>query len=578
MSAATYEGNCHLAWQVRGLYGFNERSKPKKVEDLKADLMADLELLGFDVARDIDHIEMGQTCREQLQVQRELRMLKIDMAEAKGRFAYRPSGTCFSKFKKWVFDVSRRLRKWAEAKKLQVSLDQRAAELSVRLAGLREEQKWSTGHAFITFQTEKDRDKFRDMFHRKTVDEMDAIWKLKSLVGWTLPAHVCMSKVEENFLDGKYRVANEGVWMRSAPKVSEVEVVSAPEPSEVLWDNLELDDIHERRWVWIGRFVQSIFILLACGITVGMRVSNASVSNHVGGAGKMGMSVAISLVITICNSVLRAMSVTLTNKEGLDTKTYWSTSLFSKVSKAYLLNSVVIPAAVGLATSLFIQHTPVNQAWYEATGVVQIASTLIVVNTLTYNSLRLFQYLPLIQRVVLSNFVATQEKLTFYFKPPEMMIGTMYSETAATIGLGLIYGPLYPPAYALTAIAMFIAWLTTKFSISFWYKRPPSVNTEMLDAVRYRLSIILALAIIVQGFTAWYAAGGNAGRITLGSTVASPLLWFFYEVAPLKRLRWLKPVTELIASEEASKEADQGPIPVCARSLSGAVVSRAIGE
>uniref|UniRef100_A0A7S3BQ37 Uncharacterized protein n=1 Tax=Haptolina ericina TaxID=156174 RepID=A0A7S3BQ37_9EUKA len=48
----------------------------------------------------------------------------------------------------------------------------------------------------------------------------------------------------------------------------------------------------------------------------------------------------------------------------------------------------------------------------------------------------------------------------------------------------------------------------------------------------------------------------------MGSTVASPLLWFFYEVAPLKRLRWLKPVTELIASEEASKEADQGPIPL----------------
>ena len=232
-----------------------------------------------------------------------------------------------------------------------------------------------------------------------------------------------------------------------------------------------------------------------------------------------------------------------------------TSSLFLQVSRCYILNSVVIPAVVGAVTSLGVQHTPVNQAWYEPTGVVNVAATLIVVNTLAYNGLRLAQALPLIQRTIFSHFTATQEKLRNLYAPPVMRLGNLYAETTATIGLGLIYGPMYPPAYALVGVALVLGWITTKFAISFWYRKPPAVNTEMLDALRFRLSVVLGVAIVFQGLTAWYAAGSRQLRLTLASTVLSPLLWFFYEVAPFKQLRCLKPVDQFVSSMEAEHEA-----------------------
>ena len=56
--------------------------------------------------------------------------------------------------------------------------------------------------------------------------------------------------------------------MRSAPSVKDVEVSAAPEPSDVLWENLELDEAHETKWERIGFCVITLLIVFGAGATI----------------------------------------------------------------------------------------------------------------------------------------------------------------------------------------------------------------------------------------------------------------------------------------------------------------------
>ena len=64
--------------------------------------------------------------------------------------------------------------------------------------------------------------------------------------------------------------------------------------------------------------------------------------------------------------------------------------------------------------------------------------------------------------------------------PPEMAIGEFYADAVKTIALGLLYGPLWPPAYAFTAGALLCKYLTTTYGIARWYAKPPAVGEELM--------------------------------------------------------------------------------------------------
>lgn len=54
--------------------------------------------------------------------------------------------------------------------------------------------------------------------------------------------------------------------------------------------------------------------------------------------------------------------------------------------------------------------------------------------------------------------------------------------TVTIMSMGLIYGILYPPAYALTSVAMFISYWGTRVGISYWYATPRSSPPPSLSS------------------------------------------------------------------------------------------------
>ena len=82
----------------------------------------------------------------------------------------------------------------------------------------------------------------------------------------------------------------------------------------------------------------------------------------------------------------------------------------------------------------------------------------------------------------------SQAKLSKLFKPPKMHVGELYAATVKTAAMGLMYGILYPPAYLITSFAMMISYWGTRCGISYWFRRPPTIDTDMLD----RMIVVLA--------------------------------------------------------------------------------------
>jgi hypothetical protein len=58
-----------------------------------------------------------------------------------------------------------------------------------------------------------------------------------------------------------------------------------------------------------------------------------------------------------------------------------------------------------------------------------------------------------------------------------------------------LYGPLYPPAYAIASIVLFLSLWATRFGIAHFFKVPPKFGTELLDGISKQLMWILLLSI-----------------------------------------------------------------------------------
>ena len=143
-----------------------------------------------------------------------------------------------------------------------------------------------------------------------------------------------------------------------------------------------------------------------------------------------GYSVFNSLITVVINMLLKESVTQMTKWERRDTQTEFETSLFAKLSLAYIFNAVIIPLAVGIGISLRVTRGawPVTQSWYEGGGVVQVAVPLIVSNGLI-TVLQVVQPAILLSRHVLARCVVSQAKMNELWEPPEMLLGELYASS-----------------------------------------------------------------------------------------------------------------------------------------------------
>ena len=256
------------------------------------------------------------------------------------------------------------------------------------------------------------------------------------------------------------------------------------------------------------------------------------------------------LVIVGGNYVIKFYVYAATERERHISKTSFERSLFTKLSVAYLANTVALPFLIGL-----IPHG-VSQSWYEAGGALDEAQVVLVSTVLIGEALKVSQPWSLIKRRVLARRAHSQLRLNALWSPPPMKIGELFADAIRTLGLCFMYAPIYPPLYLLASLGLLANLLGNKFALSYWWASPPCVGQEMMERLRLAIWLLMPLQFGVGALATWRAAH-DRGFVSSGlpSLLLSCALWLSYpavlcvhERLPLRLQRgveWLRPYDPL---------------------------------
>ena len=193
----------------------------------------------------------------------------------------------------------------------------------------------------------------------------------------------------------------------------------------------------------------------------------------------------------------------LTKYEMHNTYVAFERAVFRKLTLAYVLNTVLLPLAVGL---LPIGITP---AWYEEGGIASSAMSLIIAAGVGFCASQAVQPEALWRRHVASRYVLSQPQLDRLWAAPQLLFAETYASIAKSLALCLLYAPLWPPAYGLTAVLLFFAYFCYRVGVRYWYARPPPLNETLFDELRYWLLWLLIGHVLILYAVRSSARGGD---------------------------------------------------------------------
>jgi len=440
-------------------------------EGLKTKLKKGLTMYGFGDA--IQHIAFGRDCASEMALLTKLAALKQmhnDIVNKPADGSEQKAFCCFGTTAE------------AEAKKKEELKDKITAacgELAAELIT----PNYATGQAIITFKTEEKRDQF-----------------------------VSMMTHESGIFGASFSAS----------------VHPAPEPTDIVWENLELGLWWERLVVFMNFVLTVVLLLLSLGALTYIKDKQALISSDKNASEiakylAIGSSGAVSVITFGIKTIVKKS----TEFEGLDTRTEIVSSLNGRLTMALVTNTVLVPFALAMYRSLRLSgyNRPLDQSWFESGSVIYAAVYLQVFNFAIYEGLKVFPIAPIINRYIMAKFAKTQFNLNRLWNPVPCDIATLYAVLLQAVSLCLLYAPMYPPLYLITAFVMLGTWMATKFACKWWYARPPAINEEMAESTRNALEWVLLLHIGVTTI-----ADADENGINYDHTIIGVGMWLAFKL------------------------------------------------
>lgn len=315
----------------------------------------DLQDAGFKKGS-IHAIEVGRRCRQEVKLMRELEKANIKRHELAARKQYyqsmlkslsRSSAAAPGAAPSSPKSEHERQKRLADAQKEldededdQIELNATMSTIVVELERLYTEPDYATGHAFITFNYEKDKLRFLQRYndqHAPAVKKGGLSSVLSALRGrfGSRPPKVKPSAEKSAEPPLIKRAARPGKSFEADG--------SAPEPSEVNWEALELDDAHERRallWGWLGVSIQligSTVLLISIRYLRQVQAEGGLIEGEAANPVNYSLMLAYSLATAVTNFLLKVSIEWLTDREGQDTKTGRRHALLSTCDKPHVV-------------------------------------------------------------------------------------------------------------------------------------------------------------------------------------------------------------------------------------------------
>lgn len=272
-----------------------------------------------------------------------------------------------------------------------------------------------------------------------------------------------------------------------------VKISAAPEPDDVIWENLEISQ-KEKFLLSIKTYLLSLLMIVSSLILVcGLNYLQDKVENDY--KEKINkfkekknillflsylISFAISIVIAIINAIIQVILEKLTINEKAYTKTQRYLSYSIKLTLLTFCNSALVPYIAYL-----IWRASTLDVLSKNIFMIFLTNSFMPIIWL-FNPKFIFAFLTrkifCIESKISKNknkYYYNQRELNKFYEHPPMNISVKYSYFAMSVIMDLFYISIFPFGILFTVIGTFFSLLIEKWNIANLYNKPEMINEKI---------------------------------------------------------------------------------------------------
>ena len=336
------------------------------------------------------------------------------------------------------------------------------SDLEKELKELLEEAKTLTknnfsGVIFVTFNTIEEHEKFLEPYPKNLI--MSIFINIKNLKYFLCCCFVDKEKRKNFFLKRN------------------ITVDEAPEPEDVIFENLQCSSC-ERFIRTLFIYIFSLIVISICFVVILFLNYFQTKRNKKKGnlpIVKYGLSIAISLVISILNAIFLIILESLTKSERQISMTNYYLSFSIKLTIFTFCTSAVIP----LLSNYFFSKADYNLLVINMLMMfITNAFLTPIMWTMNFEFLLKKIKICMLER---NQETYTQKELNELYELLDMSIASKYSYIFKTLLMSFLYMPIFPLSIAISLVGFIFGYFLEKFNFSIMYKRPEILNSKICE-------------------------------------------------------------------------------------------------
>ena len=328
-----------------------------------------------------------------------------------------------------------------------------------------------SGVLFIIFNSMKEKENFLEIHKNNFI--MNLINSLSNLKYYLCSCCINPSKRKEYFLKHNFSIEE------------------APEPEDVIFENLEFSWVKRLSRILLAYAISFVLIVM-CFFFI-LYLNNIQIKNSQSGHENIIvryiLSVSISLIIAVINSIFQKIFIVLTKIEKQFCMTNFLLSYSIKITIFTFFSSAIIP---------FLSSNYYNK---------QLNHDILITNCLTMFLSNSF-LIPIIWTINFEYFLKKlrkciirkkrkrlpQKELNTLFELLDMDIASKYSYITRTLLMCFFYLPIFPLGIPICFIGFIFAFFLEKYNFVKMYKKPIMLNSKIIEI--YSNYFIINLLIV----------------------------------------------------------------------------------
>jgi len=258
-----------------------------------------------------------------------------------------------------------------------------------------------------------------------------------------------------------------------------IEVSPAPEPDDIIFENLSTKKIDRILLVCFTTFISFLFIAISFIIVVLLTMAQEKINNLSFGEknfSKYAVSIAMTGIISTVNIILEIILEKLTKIESHISLTNFNLSFSVKLSICTFVNSAIVPLISNICANI-----ETLEIHYEL--LVSNMLTMFVVNSVVSPLMWTFNVGFYINKLLKwkierkkNNLDMNQKKLNELYEYMDINLAYKYSYLSKTLLMTFFYLPVFPLGLAISMAGFILGFYLEKFNIGHRYKRPEMMN------------------------------------------------------------------------------------------------------